>query len=864
MLAPIYMTEKEKNVLSSFENLPAPFIVNNKEYFPKKFVSSAGKKSIVWKGADDLGNNVAIKLATYSDYTHKSYLQELHRAAILKKYTDFFAQYFDGGLIEVHDPGNGKLKCICFIEEWIDGQTLDNYIKHDPVTPRFIVKYVEKMSKSLNILNVKELRHDDLHVGNVMIADPQKETLNTDKIIKIIDLGSLKPIDAPLKVGRYDDFTFFCHHLIKLLNAMQCNQYRYRKPLSSFERKFRKNAILLLNNMLDENRDVALTDPLKIIDHFNNILTKSQLSDESNITSLIDPFDFISAEHITDDNLLVTLFAESCPWMDEVTRDVPILLTGPRGCGKSTVFRRLALKAVLNKSPEEIRNSHQAGFYISCSADLRNRVGWIINKETATRSKKEIIHYFNLLLTREIIFTLSLIAQRTDRETLFGYGVTQERKLYTFVNSQINLTEEKRLKLQGIPPMEHLVEILDYELNSCYEKILRGNSIDDATSISYLPDLTKYLKFNIAFFKDRTITFFLDDYSIHRIPKEVQIILNPIIWDRQNHLFKLSAEKYGAEHIYDFPSDSDSSPTADLAREFREIDCGLIYIQMSDKGKAKELAKFAQDLLDHRLKLAEYHGTTETLIGHSHYEEGTLAKALKRTYPGSRDQYHGIETISQICSGDISALLEIYRRIFKEVRVDKNFTNTIPKHVQHAAIVSVSRSFLESIKSFNPYGEKMHQLVYQFGTLCHKLLIEGNELVENRDGTIRKIPCETTRIEVDSIDSGNEDWSEYQNILMKELIRRSIFIDLQPGRGRRTLGPTWRWQLRRLYCPSFATGLQKMTAIKWNTSEFKWFLTQPMECCNFETKNRWITAQSESNSAKQSDLFADFGPTKED
>jgi serine/threonine protein kinase len=858
------MTEEEKQVLSSFDNFPSPFIVNKKEYFPKKFVSAAGKKSVVWKGTDEVGNDVAIKLATYRDYMDKSYLQELHRAAILKNYTDFFAQYYDGDLIELNLPDTTKLKCICFIEEWIDGQTLDNFIKNDPVTPRFIVKYIEKMSKALNILQVKEFRHDDLHEGNVMIAEPKKETLSTDKIIKIIDLGSLKSIQAPVKAGRYDDFTFFCHHLIKLINAMQCTQYRFRKPLSSFERKFRKNAILLLYNMLDENKQIALTEPSKIIDRFNDICTKSGLSDDSKTISLTDPFDYISAEHITDDNLLVTLFAESCPWMEEVSREVPILLTGPRGCGKSTVFRRLALKAILNKNPEEIKNSRQAGFYISCSADLRNRFGWIINKDTAIKSKNEIIHYFNLLLTREIVYTLSLIASRHDRDTLFGFGVAQERKFYNFVNSLIKISEEKRLKLQGIPPMEHLIEILEYEMNSCYDKILKGYNIDHATSISYVPDLTKYLRSDIEFFKHRTITFFLDDYSIHRIPKQVQMILNPIIWDRQNHLFKLSAEKYGAEHIYDFPSDSESSPTADLAREFREIDCGLIYIQMSDKGQVKELAKFAQDLLDHRLKLAEYQGTTEKLIGHSHYDEGTLAKALKRTYPGKKDQYHGIETISQICSGDISALLEIYRRIFKDGKVDKNSFNTIPKHTQHAAIVSVSRSFLESIKSFNPYGEKMHQIVYQFGTLCHKILIDGNELVENRSGVIRKIPCETTRIEVDSTPSGNEDWNDYQTILMKELIRRSIFIDLQPGRGRRTLGPTWRWQLRRIYCPSFATGLQKMTAIKWNTSEFKWFLTQPSECCNSETKTRWVSKQTEPGHAKQFDLFSDFSPPKED
>ena len=62
--------------------------------------------------------------------------------------------------------------------------------------------------------------------------------------------------------------------------------------------------------------------------------------------------------------------------------------------------------------------------------------------------------------------------------------------------------------------------------------------------------------------------------------------------------------------------------------------------------------------MDHRLVLAGYFGKSEDIIGRSQYPEGTIGKALrerKKRY----DQYHGLDTIAQICSGDVSALFTI-------------------------------------------------------------------------------------------------------------------------------------------------------------------------------------------------------------
>src|SRR5262249_46691076 len=158
--------------------------------------------------------------------------------------------------------------------------------------------------------------------------------------------------------------------------------------------------------------------------------------------------------------------------------------------------------------------------------------------------------------------------------------------------------------------------------------------------------------------------------------------------------------------------------TIDVTRELIEVDCGSEYIALDDSDQQTRANAFATELLAKRLSTAGYKGTPTGLLGSSHWAEGSLGRALRdRQNSRNDDQYHVLECIATLCSGDISALLLVYRRIFEKGGVTKTAIATVPKHVQHAAIESVSRELFQSVRNNAPLGEEMYAVVANFGAL---------------------------------------------------------------------------------------------------------------------------------------------------
>jgi hypothetical protein len=136
----------------------------------------------------------------------------------------------------------------------------------------------------------------------------------------------------------------------------------------------------------------------------------------------------------------------------------------------------------------------------------------------------------------------------------------------------------------------------------------------------------------------------------------------------------------------------------------------------------------------------------------------------------------------------------------------------------------------------------MYAVVNAFGTLARNLLQHARW---QKKGATR-VPTQCPRIEIDQKTGAVVDTlSDGQRDLARELLRRALFIEMEPGLSRHGNVTTLRWHLRRIYLPAFGAALSKNDAVKEKPDWFKFLLTSPAEAC----KQVWDRWPKESTSA---------------
>ncbi len=760
--------------------------------------------------ADSYGRQRGLTLFEPTEHESANFADAVRVATQLEP--DLFATFIDTG---VGQWGSQQRPMIAWVEDWVRGLPLDTVLSQPRLglTATQLRGLILRLAGCLQALRSIGAVHGHISSRDVILYEPRPGSLNPTSSFKLVDLSQSKLVTADeLEESQIDELLFSDDSAILEILAQAHNHVLRQPDTSSEQRSWLKNlGDYLISASTDLAGGNATVDPASL-----KAIGESRATGISKPSpSLTHPFDYISAEHIASDELLYRIFADSCPWIEEVSRPNPTLVEGPRGCGKSMLLRWLSIRTQLAGDPTHRRldNFEVGAFYVSCTAELQSRLGHLDSIEKALRFEDRIVHYFNLVVLREVVTTLRLMS--STNVTPWGIDARFGRSLFdTFAGY---LTGSTTL-FAGVDAMEQLSDLCGKELKIAQDALRDAEAPERLTPPSFLSDLAAFLARNSPFFVNHRVTFCLDDYSVHRIPEPVQQVLNRVVFGLRSahYIFKISAENRGF-----FPFDTRGA-RIDGEREMTRVDIGKEFVNLNS---AEAPRRFARDLLANRLAAAGWEASPEELIGVDSISQFDFARAArdaahKRT---PRPLYSGLPCIADLCSGDVATLLHVYRRILEAANAGPDTKTRIADRIQHDAIRSVSREMLSLVRSHQPFGQQMLNVAQEFCGLARFALENG--LVQER-GSLE--PMKRTRIEVDGLSLPNLELGDsVESGLVKELMRRAIFIDIGPGSARHAEKVTTRLMLRRIFLPAFQLSLAKNGQFMWSEAKFLRFLQDP-------------------------------------
>ncbi|MBI4232613.1 hypothetical protein HY605_05245, partial [Candidatus Peregrinibacteria bacterium] len=545
----------------------------------------------------------ALKLTIADEYSGGSCLPECDRMnELFERDRDHFVSIDSYGKWSCKINGDDK-EFIYFVEDFISGTTLEKFLERSrsSLDAHFLDKFIREMLSALTVMHESDLMHDDLHSGNILLYDSKA----THYRPYLIDLGSAKERGVTEK-GR-DDIRNLAGHIATILNIITSRQ----ESRSECEDRIISACEALLSMMNDEDPLRRPDDPKRLLVSFDENFPRGPVKQK-----LKQPFDFGNAEEVLDNTLLHELAAEHFPWKEKIEESGNLLVIGPRGSGKTHVFRSMSFKCLADAGQiETALNKSYFGLYISCNREFRQRFSSLTTECLRSRGE-EIRHYFNLLVIREFIGVLKSCEEsnkliESDLRSFQSFVVSKiSWDISSFSNSKTFLSELESMAIRSI--------------NSTRMSIWDNQELTQKTDQGFIADLAILAGQKISSLQGKVLYLFVDDYTEPKVPREAQRSLNHILFVPNGvYKSKISSEIFGLIPDQTFGSFLDQS------RDYKEYNLGTLFYTNLPSSEQKN---FLQEVIDKRLMLCGYAGKVCDIIGPSSYPNGTLARAIKEEF----------------------------------------------------------------------------------------------------------------------------------------------------------------------------------------------------------------------------------------
>ena len=788
------------------------------------------------------------------------------------------------GVVHFHDLGTDTITCYNRSElaqytvwDYISpGRNLKSYLKTiERVSVSFIMAVIEQVLKVLHACNERNVaRHGDLHTGNILIGDESfgrlDDTLQPRLPIFVSDFGYGATGAVTTPKDDYDGLAQIFNQMVDYVDydrasptdrtVLTQSSAVLRKSLREPLLSERTPPLQLLRTLLLIGRNAQTGNQFSIPNSENTVTaTAVQPPDGSNVGQ------FQVSEMIGDRwDVWKRLFVPTVPARSKIlSLDIPTVLTGPRGSGKTMLLRRLSERVSVECGPvTEISGGNFVAFYVNAN-DFADAFA-MYPASPSPLDIGRLTCYANLCVLSEVLGVQSAyVASQQSRPTA---------ALLDLVRGWLVSSSEPTRLLDGENSLERYRTILE-EIKWGFPKAQGEVPFSGWGYLSqhrWLPHFFSLLSQCCPWIASRPIFLFVDDYSTPRIRESMQRVLNRLFLQRSpQFLANVATESWST-----FISEDSSGKTLEDGDDYQLVDIGEESLFLPES----ERRTFLNDVFARRLsedqRISSTKVTLKELLGRSGMTKTEFARRLRNSpadspstavepVPGGSQRrgrsrprvlYWGDDVFTSLWSGDTRTMIQLIADVVNQAseaaapssnsglsipiepqRQDSVFRNRggewLASHERNeptrreqvSRLLDEARQSDPRFKLSGEYGEHLKAIVESF-VAAARTLLQGPVYRIRENGKVREVPRMAFRIEV--IDEFRIDGLARE--VYRDLVRYGLFIRDSRGKSvRGTFVP--RLFLRRLLIPYCALALSKRDSVPLTCAEFRSLLLSPDE-----------------------------------
>lgn len=367
-----------------------------------------------YRAENAIGHPFAFKLIPVRLYESqgKDFTTELARYRALGRHENI-AELFNGGddritlldqTIDIH----------WIIMEWVEGDTFRGVLERsgDEFSVDDLYAFVLDVASAISRFESANIWHNDLNADNILASELSPDQLETRLVQsrytwKVVDTGSAV-FRRSGKGKVLDDLKFLGRHMQHARNTIAM-----RLALLTKEDQYFFDEIGSLTAfILDESPGHSAQTARDVVREIKSLYSRRFMLDDELVPHLRDPFGYLNPNDFPD-SYIGLLFSDKFQWVQKIVSPEPqsLLLSGPRGCGKTMILKSMSMRSKLRPKREgetageiggRIDREKFAAFFVSARIQVGNNC--LSGKlPTWASDDASILAYFHVLYLREVL-----------------------------------------------------------------------------------------------------------------------------------------------------------------------------------------------------------------------------------------------------------------------------------------------------------------------------------------------------------------------------------------------------------------------------------------------------------------------------